>query len=69
VAQLPNLRVAVSTDVAHAVVRLYGELDIASSDLLVHHLSGLLSQGHTEIVVDLTHLVFCDAAGLGTVRG
>lgn len=65
VAQLPNLRVSVCTGVPHAVVRLDGELDVSSGDLLVRHLSDLLSQGYTQIVIDLTHLVFCDAAGLG----
>lgn len=65
VVRLPNLRVGVSTDVARAIVRLDGELDIASSDPLVQHLSDLLSRGYTQIVIDLTHLVFCDAAGLG----
>jgi anti-sigma B factor antagonist len=64
-AQLPNLRVDICTEAPHAIVRLDGELDIASSDLLVQHLSGLLSEGYTQIVIDLTHLVFCDAAGLG----
>ncbi len=64
VEQLPNLRVGVSTDAARAVVRLDGELDIASSGALTQRLSDLLSQGHTRIVVDLTHLTFCDAAGL-----
>lgn len=67
VAQLPNLRVGVCTDVAHAIVRLDGELDITSSGPLVQHLSGLLSRGYTQIVIDLTHLVFCDAAGLGAL--
>lgn len=65
VTQLPNLRVGVSTDVAYAIVRLDGELDVASSGPLVQHLSDLLSRGYTQIVIDLTHLVFCDAAGLG----
>ena len=65
VARLPNLRVDVCTDVPYAIVRLDGELDVASSGLLVQHLSGLLSEGYTRIVIDLTHLVFCDAAGLG----
>lgn len=65
VTQLPNLRVDVCTDAPHAIVQLDGELDVASSGLLVQHLSGLLSEGYTRIVIDLTHLAFCDAAGLG----
>ena len=63
--QLPNLRVGVRTDVAYAIVQLDGELDVASSGPLVQHLSDLLSRGYTQIVIDLSHLVFCDAAGLG----
>jgi anti-sigma B factor antagonist len=62
---LPNLLVGVCSDVPHAVVRLDGDLDVASSGLLVQHLSGLPSQGCTQIVIDLTRLVFCDATGLG----
>jgi len=65
VTRLPNLSVGVCTDLARAVVRLDGELDVASSDPLVQHLSQLLFQGHTQIVIDLAHLMFCDAAGLG----
>jgi anti-anti-sigma factor len=65
VTQLPNLIVGLSTDVPHAVVRLDGDLDIASSAPLVQHLSALPSQGCTQIVIDLTRLAFCDAAGLG----
>jgi anti-sigma B factor antagonist len=64
VVQLPNLQIGVSTHAARAVVRLDGELDVASTDPLAQRLSDLLSQGHTQIVVDLTHLAFCDAAGL-----
>lgn len=64
VMRLPNLRVDVSIDVARAVVRLDGELDIASSGPLAQRFSDLLFQGHTRIVVDLTRLTFCDAAGL-----
>ncbi|MBS2964865.1 STAS domain-containing protein [Actinocrinis puniceicyclus] len=65
VTQLPNLRVGVSAAGAHLLVRLDGELDIASSNLLARRLSGLLSREHPRIVVDLAGLKFCDAAGLG----
>lgn len=64
-AQLPNLLVGVRTDGPHAVIRLDGDLDVASSGPLVQHLSTLPSQGCTQIVIDLTRLAFCDAAGLG----
>ena len=65
--QLPNLRLDVHTHAPHAIVRLDGELDVASSNPLVQHLSQLLSQGHTRLVIDLTHLTFCDATGLGAL--
>lgn len=67
VTQLPNLRVGVSAAGALLFVRLDGELDIASSDLLARHLSGLSSREHPRIVVDLAALKFCDAAGLGAL--
>jgi len=49
-----------------AVVRLVGELDLASADELRECLAALAGRGR-DVVVDLAELTFIDAGGLGVL--
>jgi anti-anti-sigma factor len=46
------------------IVRIRGELDIATVDTLRTTLSGFAVNGHRAAVVDLGELTFCDLAGV-----
>lgn len=50
----------------HAVVRIVGEIDIATVALLDEALSGLLVNGCRYLVADLCGTAFCDASGLSS---
>jgi anti-anti-sigma factor len=50
-----------------AVVRLSGELDLATAPLLEDALSMLLSAARVDIVVDAGDVTFCDCAALGVL--
>ncbi|MCC2320600.1 STAS domain-containing protein [Cellulomonas xiejunii] len=54
---------------ARTVVRVAGEVDVASADRLRERLAVLLSQGRTDLVVDLTGVTFLDSTGLGLLVG
>ena len=49
------------------VVTIGGELDVATAPALRSHLSGLISNGRTRLVLDLAPLAFLDASGLGVL--
>jgi anti-sigma B factor antagonist len=49
------------------VLRLSGELDIATSGTLRQSLDALRDQGRENLVLDLSGVTFCDSTGLGTV--
>lgn len=59
--------VQVSLERGAAVVRLGGELDIASVGAVRQRLLDLALDGHVRQVVDLTPLTFMDSAGLGAI--
>jgi anti-anti-sigma factor len=46
---------------------LEGELDLASSPLLVERIASLCAAGAVELVVDLSDLTFLDSTGLRTI--
>jgi anti-sigma B factor antagonist len=65
-----NLSVVVSTAGEAGevgVVRLSGELDLATSDTLRQSLDALRDEGRGNVVLDLSGVTFCDSTGLGTV--
>jgi anti-sigma B factor antagonist len=66
-ARFPPLLIHARTVDGCAVVVVAGELDIAGTGPLSTKLARLLSRGATRIVLDLSHLVFCDAMGVGTL--
>jgi anti-sigma B factor antagonist len=49
---------------SQTVVRIGGELDVASRESVESLLMTAISPDRTEIVVDLTDLTFCDSSGL-----
>lgn len=49
------------------VLRLSGELDIATSGTLRQSLDALREEGRENLVLDLSGVTFCDSTGLGTV--
>jgi anti-sigma B factor antagonist len=52
------------------VLRLTGELDMASAPELLERVEDALAAGDTRVLVDLTELSFCDSAGLNAfIRG
>jgi anti-sigma B factor antagonist len=65
-----NLSVVVSGAGAEqqvGVLRLSGELDIATSGTLRQSLTALRDDGFRKVVLDLGGVTFCDSTGLGTV--
>jgi anti-sigma B factor antagonist len=56
--------VAVTSGRTRTVVRPVGELDLSTADQLESSLDDVLRTGTSEVVLDLRHLQFCDAAGL-----
>ncbi len=65
-----NLSVSVSSGGEQGdigVVRLGGELDIATSSTLRQSLNALSDDGFRDVVLDLGGVTFCDSTGLGEV--
>lgn len=52
---------------AVGVLRLNGEVDIATSETLRQHLAALSHDGYRNVVLDLSGVTFCDSTGLGAV--
>jgi anti-sigma B factor antagonist len=46
------------------VVRVTGELDVATAEQAYVYFSDVIDQGHTPVSIDLGGLTFCDASGL-----
>jgi anti-anti-sigma factor len=46
------------------VVKLVGEIDVANADALAEKLDGLIGDGDTRLVVDLSALEFMDSSGI-----
>lgn len=51
------------------VVRVAGEIDVASADRLRERLARAVAEGGTDLVVDLTAVTFMDSTGLGLLVG
>jgi anti-anti-sigma factor len=54
---------------AHTIARLRGELDVATAPALRERLAPLLRRRMRLLVLDLSEIRFCDAAGLAVLIG
>jgi anti-sigma B factor antagonist len=50
-----------------AVLQIYGELDLYTAPQLLAQVERQLRTGPTKVIIDLTHLLFIDSSGLGTL--
>ncbi|MEV4916067.1 STAS domain-containing protein [Streptomyces tirandamycinicus] len=64
-----RLRVEVRTEGLSEVVTPAGELDHHTAELLRAPLEDALDQGRARLVVDCSHLEFCDSTGLNVLLG
>jgi anti-sigma B factor antagonist len=48
-------------------VRLAGEVDISGARALQQSLEGLVQEGHTRLLIDLTDVTFIDSTGIGVL--
>jgi anti-anti-sigma factor len=55
------------TGAGHALLRLSGDLDVASADALRAVLDDQLAAGRPTIEIHVAEVRFCDAAGLGVL--
>lgn len=53
----------------YRTVLIEGELDIYSAPQLKLHLSSLIIEGESNILLDLTRVTFLDSTGLGVIVG
>ena len=49
------------------IVRVAGELDVATAPLLREHIIGQLGLGQTKMVIDMSRVPFVDSAGLSAL--
>ncbi|MFF5207960.1 STAS domain-containing protein [Streptosporangium sp. NPDC000396] len=54
---------------AHTIVRLHGDIDIASSAVLRKRLRNTLQRCMDLLILDLSEVSFCDASGLAVLVG
>ncbi|SDM63845.1 STAS domain-containing protein [Streptomyces wuyuanensis] len=64
-----RLQVGVRTEGPSEVVTPAGELDHHTAELLRAPLEEALDQGRARLVVDCSHLEFCDSTGLNVLLG
>ncbi len=63
----PGFSSEVSRDNGSVVVRLHGELDLATAPEFQRELLGILEQPCTSVTLDLAELTFLDSSGLGAL--
>ena len=61
---IPGFGIDITQTDATAVVRIVGELDVATAPQLRERLAGLTNSGVRAVTVDLAHLDFIDSTGL-----
>jgi anti-sigma B factor antagonist len=62
-----NVELSAGSPGGHAVVALYGELDLADAPGLASHLITAVAAYGPSIIVDLAGLAFIDSCGLGVL--
>ncbi len=64
-----GVEVSVAYRATHTIVRLCGEIDIATAPGLRERILDLLQPGMWLVILDLSGVSFCDASGLGVLVG
>ncbi|MGW6458114.1 STAS domain-containing protein [Streptomyces sp. NPDC055078] len=49
------------------VVHIRGELDLVSSPVVRQHVHAAVAEGHRDVVLDLSRVLFCDSSGVGVL--
>jgi len=63
----PDVQMSVLHRSTHTLVRLRGEIDVATAPKLNDRLLPLLRNGVGLVLLDLSEVSFCDASGLGVL--
>ncbi|WP_326597395.1 STAS domain-containing protein [Streptomyces sp. NBC_01803] len=50
-----------------AVLRVVGELDLATSPAVRHQVHDAVADGRRQVVLDLSEVMFCDSSGVGVL--
>lgn len=58
------LSLQVESTATSSTLRVRGELDLATADIVREALREALANGHAEVIVDLSELVFIDSTGI-----
>ena len=62
--QKPEFRLSVEPGQERVVVRVFGEIDIATADYVGNRLTELVESGYTELIADLREVTFIDSTGI-----
>lgn len=62
-----ELKVSTASQGGHAVVAVYGEVDLYTAPRLQAELAGLVRDGVARVVVDLSGVDFCDSTGMNVL--
>ncbi|NBM18873.1 STAS domain-containing protein [Streptomyces sp. GC420] len=61
------LRVIESAQGEWAVLRVSGEMDLATSPMVRQHVHAVVAKGRRDLVLDLSGVLFCDSSGVGVL--
>jgi anti-sigma B factor antagonist len=62
-----ELKISTASQGGHAVVSVYGEVDLYTAPRLQTELAALVRDGVTRLVVDLSGVEFCDSTGMNVL--
>jgi anti-sigma B factor antagonist len=65
--RLVELKVSTASQGGHAVVSVYGEVDLYTAPRLQTELAALVRDGVSRLVVDLSGVEFCDSTGMNVL--
>jgi anti-sigma B factor antagonist len=62
-----ELKISTASQGGHAVVSVYGEVDLYTAPRLQAELAALVREGVSRLVVDLSGVEFCDSTGMNVL--